>query len=634
MALAKSLRLPFRQLIKTYTVLISCGAVTCLTWAMVIVDRLNDRDQFIASARQTTANYAQVLEGQIRQTVLTIDQILVAVRFERDSLRWRDLYKKMALTSGLDKAIYNLSFFARDGGLTSTTISNANQNANISDRPWFIKSKATQNDTLYISSPVISRATNLLSSIFARGIWNDQGDFVGMVGISLNPEHFGSFYRRIPMGQRGIITLMGMDSTIFARATAAGVSYGQPASSPGMKRTLALAQDKKDHDTIYITTTEAIDGVAKVLSYRSLGEYGLVIAVGLAEDEVLAEFYEETKLVALTAFAFSVILIVLAVIGQRRARVINQQAQSLEDDAQRLKKQAVALELARKKAEEADRLKGDFIANMSHEFRTPLNAIIGFSSLMSDLNLKDQDRQSGLYLDGIQSAGSHLLNMVNDILDMAQLENGNLIFNRTHVDLVELIKGCAEITLPLRKEKSMPLKIEGDTNCLSYCDPDRVRQAVLNILSNSTKFSHNGTAVTIKIGRSNAKHVSILIADNGIGMTSEELTVAMTPFAQVSSGFTKTNGGTGLGLPLVRRLIECQNGSFSIHSVKGKGTTVIMTLPVDGGPVDGEEDVDIKESHCPGMPQLGCRPSLPGERIPQTPFFILKLDKTIAGVGL
>ncbi|MBI4969973.1 MAG: PAS domain S-box protein [Rhodospirillales bacterium] len=236
---------------------------------------------------------------------------------------------------------------------------------------------------------------------------------------------------------------------------------------------------------------------------------------------------------------------------------------------------------AKERAEAADRAKSEFLANMSHELRTPLNAVIGFAEiiLMTPPGTPLDSRLLG-YAADIKASGAHLLSIINDVLDVSAVDAGMLVLNESVVDLDDVVDSCVRmvqgradsgrVTLAVRIEPSLPDLV---------VDPRRIKQALLNLLSNAIKFSPDGGVVRLSATRPAEGGVAIAVSDQGIGMSAEDIAVALTRFGQVSTGFARQHGGTGLGLPLTRSLIELHQGSLAIASEPGLGTRVTLWLP-------------------------------------------------------
>lgn len=228
----------------------------------------------------------------------------------------------------------------------------------------------------------------------------------------------------------------------------------------------------------------------------------------------------------------------------------------------------------------ANRAKSDFLARMSHELRSPLNAILGFSEVISGnmLGQTEMSRYQG-YAGDIHEAGTHLLALINDILDLSKVEAGRLELNFEPVDLRELVQSCLPLTAPLAERRSVEIRAEFDAGALTVeADALRLRQVVLNILSNAVKFTLAGGEVVLSL-REIGEEIEMQCADTGIGMSPEQLDVALQPFGQVVTESPYAQVGTGLGLPIVVSLVELHNGRFSIHSLPNVGTRVTIRLP-------------------------------------------------------
>ncbi len=239
------------------------------------------------------------------------------------------------------------------------------------------------------------------------------------------------------------------------------------------------------------------------------------------------------------------------------------------------------LEAEKDHAEAANRAKSEFLANMSHELRTPLNAIIGFTEALLSGIFGAAPPKHTEYIRAIHQSGRHLLDLVNELLDMAKIEAGRLELFPSRVVLGELLSDCLGLVEALSARKGVAVTAGSvDPGLEVTADGVRLRQAVLNILSNAIKFTPPGGAVRIEAGLGpGGKGAVIVIADTGIGMTPEELVIAMEPFQQVNNYLTKSEAGTGLGLPLAKRFVEAHGGSLTMDSVTGAGTTVTIHLP-------------------------------------------------------
>jgi signal transduction histidine kinase len=241
------------------------------------------------------------------------------------------------------------------------------------------------------------------------------------------------------------------------------------------------------------------------------------------------------------------------------------------------------LAVAKEEAETASRIKSEFLANMSHELRTPLNAIIGFSDVMQSELLGPLGPRYRSYAKDIQQSGEHLLGIINDILDLSKIEAGRLTLREEVVDPAEMARDCARLVRARAEEAGvvLQLKVVADAPRQLSADAVKLKQILLNVLSNAVKFTPRGGHVDVALRRGDRGNLEIAVADTGIGMTESEVAIALQPFGQIESAFARTQQGTGLGLPLTKALVELHGGTMAIESVRGRGTTVIISFPLE-----------------------------------------------------
>lgn len=334
------------------------------------------------------------------------------------------------------------------------------------------------------------------------------------------------------------------------------------------KLTLAfILRAEKDMDAAFNTLDEA----RRTASDTAYEEFQNTITdLRSSMDTMLAKQRAETQLeesqsaYTLLSVVFSLLLAlgtILLLLMQRRHNRVLQQNIVLADTA--------------------NRAKSEFLANMSHELRTPLNAILGFSEMMThkifgELGGKKYDE----YAAHIYGSGVHLLNIINDILDLSKVESGRLIASPSEIDLQEMFQDTRTILMPRATKRGVNISthIDGDVPHL-VADARLIKQIILNLLSNGVKFTNTDGRVNLTAHLTKNGGIQLEVTDTGIGMTPDELEVALTPFGQAGSTATRAHEGTGLGLPLVKSLVELHGAEMFMRSKKDIGTSVQILFP-------------------------------------------------------
>jgi len=233
---------------------------------------------------------------------------------------------------------------------------------------------------------------------------------------------------------------------------------------------------------------------------------------------------------------------------------------------------------------EANKIKGQFLANVSHELRTPLTSIIGFAELLREAASQEGGRTLR-YAENIMSSGRMLLGIINDLLDLTKIEAGKLELHLAHIDLDEMAQNLIDFMRPLADKKSLQLvaAIQEDLPKI-HSDAGRIQQILYNLLSNAVKFTPQGGLIELKMTRPGDDRVQIVVKDTGMGIPAEKLVMVFEKFRQLDESITREHTGTGLGLAISKELTTLLGGTISVASEVGKGSVFTVLLPIDGPP--------------------------------------------------
>lgn len=280
---------------------------------------------------------------------------------------------------------------------------------------------------------------------------------------------------------------------------------------------------------------------------------------------------------------------------QRRAERLERERELAQREREMVQRHLEAAQEARLSAERANRAKSDFIAAVSHELRTPLNAIIGFSKLLQNPRVGPLNDDQEAYLGDVVQSAEHLLQLINDILDLSKIEAGKMTLQPEETSLTDLI----ESSLVVVREKaaahnqSLTVVLTDEARELPpfKADPVKIKQVLFNLLSNAVKFTPDGGSITISSSVREANNpglhaeseIIVTVADTGIGIAPKHQARIFQAFEQVDSSYTRHQQGTGLGLPLTRRIVELHGGRIWLESQEGTGSSFSFSLPISTG---------------------------------------------------
>jgi len=564
-------------------------------WAAVAVSIHASRESAINDMQANAANLAFAFDDEVTHTLDTVASTMEALanrmRAEGSDMNIYEWAREIPIRTG---PIIEGGIIAPNGTVISSTESPDLKPIDVSDRDYFQIQLDGKFKGPFIGVPIKSRVSNKILIPISERVETTDGRFVGVLIIVLSPAQLTTLYKSINLGKDGTITMIGMDDIIRAR-----FSLKSPEGLDGIGQPivngLGRGFDPEKSQGTYILQS-SIDHITRLYSYRRIQNYPLIVSVGLGSDEGLSLSRANAKTISVLAAIATLLLggAALYLVREIDRRVVRDielaekserlQAANTELTSERGKLQVVNTELieSKKRAEVANQAKSLFLANMGHEFRTPLNAIIGFSEVIKDQIVGPIGKPIyAEYAKDIWGAGKHLLEIINNLLDISKIEAGKTELSEELIDPSEIV-GASLAAMRIQAENRKITLIADISSGTPFIRGDalRLRQVLINLVSNAVKFTEVGN-ITVSAAFDAVRGYRFTVADTGIGMSSGEIVVAMEPFGQVDNAITKKYEGTGLGLPLAQRLVELHGGRLEIESVKGVGTTVSVYLPLN-----------------------------------------------------
>ncbi|HEV8228877.1 MAG TPA: ATP-binding protein [Candidatus Limnocylindria bacterium] len=326
-----------------------------------------------------------------------------------------------------------------------------------------------------------------------------------------------------------------------------------------------LPAPPRDRDPYAVVAPDPIDGRSMLTAVAVVPETDWRIVV-VRPSTVITEIEPVLDQVEAGRVLFVVLLLLgAAIVGVTGSQLVRQRRLLAATNA----------ELARVSLE-----KSRFLANMSHELRTPLNAIIGFSQLLEERIAGPLNAKQSEYVRDVTESGKHQLALINDILDLSKVEAGKMEFRAESFDVADAVGRVHTLIAPLAEQKQVRLRVaaEDDLPRVDH-DPGRFKQILYNLLSNAVKFTPEGGSVTTNVRASAEDRIEVSVADTGIGMSSDDVATIFDEFKRLDSDYARAQAGTGLGLALVKQLVEQMGGTIAVASEIGSGSTFTVRLP-------------------------------------------------------
>lgn len=536
------------------------GLLIAALWAGVALKAGHEKALTEQEIRRNTLNLARAFEAHAVRTITSADQSLRFLQHQYEHYG-RQIDIRGFVHSGLiiSNIFHQLGIIDENGRYILSSLPD-HKPIDLSDREHFRVHRDQPSDRLWVSKPVLGRATGKWSIQMTRRIDKPDGSFGGVAVISIDPLYFTSLYDDMDLGHAGMISVVGLDGIVRARRANSdkdNQGIGQDVSASKLFEQLP----RSDHGSF--EEAGKIDGVERIYSFRKVEGLPLAVVVGVGRNEAMADYQQRRQQYFLFAGLMSAVTLLFGLL----AIGLLQRQRAIAD----------RLRASQARAESANRLKSEFLASMSHELRTPLNGIIGYAEYLREASADSTGREfAGI----IHKSGRHLRELLNNILDQASIEAGRMQLHCETLELAPLIRDALDMHRAFAASKGLALEAELQPGLPATlrCDRTRLLQVLSNLLHNALKFTDAGH-VRLRVSREQDS-LCLAVEDSGPGIAPDQQEAIFERFRQAATFVTRRHAGTGLGLALSRELVAIMGGSITLHSAAGQGSTFTVRLPL------------------------------------------------------
>lgn len=575
--------------------IVAFAAIVILALVSLTASTLwTSRDGYLLRTEIASRNLTRLLEAQTSRSLQTVDATLdgIVVLFEQtpsgdlpDEAAFHRLLARKARQISFVRSIYILD---AQGRVRAHSEEFPARRLAFADRTYF-STHLDHDEGFFVSELMRGRITGRWGFVASRRLEAPDGRFAGVVVAAIEPEKLEPEFAGVNVGRDGVLNLRFLNGDLLVR-----IPHLEHAIGQRVQTTDALLEAIRRDGEATVVISSGLDGIRRIVTARAIPGTPLLVVVGLSIDEALGPWRGNAVRYGLATVALCLLVAWLTtrLVRElaRREALLRQIAASEamlrkhRDNLQALVDERTRELLeAKNAAEAANHAKSEFLANISHELRTPMHAILSFAKLGRQKTV-DGDGvlvKVDTYLQRVQQSGERLLALLNDLLDLAKMESGHMTYDMTQQDIGQLLREAVIELRPVAASRGVTIVLRSaETTTRVWCDKVRIGQVVRNLLSNAIKFTSPDSHLRIDCEPGDAGWLRISVADQGPGIPGAELATIFDKFVQ-SSKTRSGAGGTGLGLSICREIVTHHGGRIWAENAAEGGARVIFILPFE-----------------------------------------------------
>jgi signal transduction histidine kinase len=587
-----------------YAIILFCFAIVAITSTLVAGLMKAQRGEAMDHARIEAANLSAAFEEQVNQLATAVSTEMSRLKSSVDARGLEAGFQDWVQRNEAASIIARMTVIGVDGKVVASNVEPGFKVKDLSDREHFKVHAANQHRGLFIGVPILGRGSGKLIIPLSLRLENPDGEFAGVILASIYSDFLTGLSHNVHLGQYGSLMMLGTEDGVVRAHYSPSAGNNASLIGARLPHLQALRDSNFDAEGSYEAADES-DNIERLYQWEKVRSYPLLIVVGLAKSEMLAAANrQETLLLAACAFTLPLVLLLPYLLSREISkRTAHEIALNNEQDKLRHANDALAEErrnlraineellVAKRRAEEANSAKSTFLMNMSHEFRTPMHAILNYTSMCLATIEGEDNENLRKYMENTRSAGFRLLGLLNALLDLTKLEEGKIELKLGKADLRDVVKKTVSELGSLLEEKQMQADIQ--VTCLdttAVFDEPRLVQVLVNLFSNAVKFSPAESVIEVSVSDAalyGRPALQCTVSDRGAGIPEAELDKVFDRFIQ--SSLTGTVGGAGLGLTICREIIELHSGKIWAANREGGGASMSFIIPRERPSKTGDE---------------------------------------------